>query len=83
MKDDKIFSIVQNCKTVLLADADDFNGVFSITAIPLRDSNTNLTSIDSIQIQFGATIYLINEKEIKVWFKVFNFLSSLTLFDHF
>jgi hypothetical protein len=51
-----------NCKTVLLADSSDYNGTYTITANPLKDISTGTISIDSIQITFNSTTYLVNEK---------------------
>ena len=61
-----MFSLKQNCKVVLLADNTNYNGAYTITAIPLKDTTTGAISIDSILINFGSTSYLLNEIGLKV-----------------
>jgi len=61
-----MFQIQQNCKTVLLADNAGYNGVFTVTAVPLKDTNTGLISIDSVLITFGSTTYTVDESGLKV-----------------
>lgn len=61
-----MFQIPQNCKSVLLSDNAGYNGLFTITAVPLRDATTNQISIDSVLINFGSTSYLVDETGVKV-----------------
>jgi hypothetical protein len=50
-----------------LADSADYNGEFTVTAIPLVDATTGAISIDAIRVTFGANTYRIDETSVKVY----------------
>jgi hypothetical protein len=63
-----MFSIQKNCYVVLLADTCSYNGVYTLTAIPIYNSNTDSISIDAIRIKYGANTYYIDSSGVEVHF---------------
>ena len=55
-----------SCEIVLFADNANYNGVFTITAIPLKDTNTGAITTDSIRIKYGSTSYLVDKNGLRV-----------------
>ena len=66
-----MFSIQKNCYVVLLADTCSYNGVYTLTAIPIYNSNTDSISIDAIRIKYGANTYYIDNSGVEVSYTIF------------
>ena len=49
-----------------MADNANYNGAYTLTAIPIKDAKSGAVSIDSIQIKFGSTSYLVDESGLQV-----------------